>query len=239
MIRIIPPAVSRAFSSPFLRTRTVGVCIVAVSVVVSGCMSKDPYTREEKPSSATTGAVLGAIAGSLLGAAAASKNDRKKGLLIGAGVGAIAGGGVGHYMDRQEQKLRQQLEDTGVSVARDGDNIILNMPSNITFDFDSYQIKSQFHSTLNSVVLVLKEYKSTLITVIGHTDSVGADQYNQQLSEKRALAVGDYLVNNGVQKQRMAAMGKGESQPIADNSTEAGRAKNRRVELMLEPVTAD
>jgi len=222
-----------------LMSRATVAHFVTLTFIISGCMTKDPYTREEKPTSATTGAVIGAIAGSLLGAAASSKNDRKKGLLIGASVGALAGGSVGHYMDKQEQKLREQLEGTGVSVTRDGDNIILNMPSNITFDFDSYQIKNQFHSTLDSVVLVLKEYKSTLITAIGHTDSIGAEQYNQQLSEKRALAVGNYLVQNGIQQQRLAAMGKGESQPVADNGTNAGRAKNRRVELMLEPVTAD
>ncbi|KPJ92656.1 MAG: cell envelope biogenesis protein OmpA, partial [Gammaproteobacteria bacterium SG8_15] len=128
---------------------------------------------------------------------------------------------------------------TGVSVTRDGDNIILNMPSNITFDFDSYQLKPAFKPTLDSVVLVLNEFESTLITVEGHTDSKGSEAYNQKLSENRALSVSDYLIGKGVKQQRLAAIGKGELEPVADNNTISGRAQNRRVELTLEPIVKD
>ena len=211
---------------------------LVITAGLSGCATTDPYTGEKESTKATTGAVFGAIAGALLGSATSSKNDRKKGMLIGAGIGALAGGAVGNYMDKQEDELRKQLQGTGVSVTRDGDNIILNMPSNITFDFDSYALKPQFQPTLDSVVLVLNKYESTLITVEGHTDSVGSDAYNQKLSENRALAVSRYLLDKGVKQQRLAAIGRGEQYPIADNSTEQGRALNRRVELTLEPLVA-
>ncbi|WP_455196937.1 OmpA family protein [Kaarinaea lacus] len=210
-----------------------------LTIALSGCATTDPYTGEEKTTNTTTGAAFGALAGALIGAASSSKNDRTKGVLIGAGVGALAGGSVGYYMDRQEDKLRKQLQGTGVSVTRDGDNIILNMPSNITFDFDSYQLKPAFKPTLDSVVLVLNEFESTLITVEGHTDSKGSEAYNQKLSESRALSVSDYLIGKGVKKQRMAAIGKGELEPIADNNTISGRAQNRRVELTLEPIVKE
>ena len=210
--------------------------ILFITISLIGCATTDPYTGEEKTTNTTTGAAFGAIAGALIGAASSSKNDRTKGVLIGAGIGALAGGSVGYYMDQQEEKLRKQLQGTGVSVTRDGDNIILNMPSNITFDFDSYQLKSEFRPVLDSVVLVLNEFESTLITVEGHTDSKGSKEYNQKLSENRALSVSDYLISKNVKKQRLAAVGKGELAPVADNKTINGRALNRRVELTLEPI---
>ena len=185
----------------------------------------------------TQGSIWGAVGGSLLAAAISDKKDRKKRMLQGAGIGAIGGASVGFYMDKQEEKLRQQLQGSGVSVTRDGDNIILNMPSNITFDTDSFALKGQFQNTLDSVVLVLDEYKSTMITVTGHTDSTGSEAYNQKLSQQRALAVASYLSSKGVADQRLAASGYGEAFPIASNNTPTGRAQNRRVEVQLEPVT--
>jgi outer membrane protein OmpA-like peptidoglycan-associated protein len=219
-----------------ITTSYLAACIAAAPIL-NGCMTTDPYTGEKQATKTTAGATIGAIAGALLGAATSTKKDRKKAVLIGAGIGAVAGGGVGAYMDKQENKLREQLRGSGVSVTREGDNIILNMPSNITFDFDSAQLKPQFNNTLDSVVLVLNEYKSTLITVKGFTDSTGTDQYNQQLSERRALAVAQYLESKNVAQQRLAAIGYGEAQPIAPNNTPEGRAQNRRVELELEPIT--
>jgi outer membrane protein OmpA-like peptidoglycan-associated protein len=210
---------------------------IAATTVFSGCTTTNPYTGEKEVTKSTTGATFGAIAGALLGAATSSKKDRSKAVLLGAGIGAIAGGGVGAYMDKQEQKLRQQLRGSGVSVTREGNNIILNMPSNITFDFDSAQLKPQFDNTLDSVTLVLNQYTSTLITIRGYTDSIGSAQYNQQLSERRALAVAQYLAQKGVAQQRLAAVGFGKSNPIASNATPEGRAQNRRVELELEPIT--
>lgn len=211
--------------------------MLVVITVVSGCATTDPFTGEKKMTNATQGSLWGAFGGALLAAAVSDKKDRKKRMLQGAGIGALGGAAVGHYMDRQENELRQQLQGSGVSVTRDGDNIILNMPSNITFDTDSFRLKSQFQNTLDSVVLVLNEYKSTMINVVGHTDSTGSKEYNQNLSVQRALSVANYLSNKGVIEQRLAASGYGEAFPIAPNNTEAGRAQNRRVEVELQPVT--
>ncbi len=217
------------------RWLVVGVAVVALGV--SGCSTINPYTGEKQTAKATSGAVIGGAVGAILGAATGDKESRKKRALKGAGVGAIAGGGVGYYMDTQEAKLREKLESTGVSVTRNGDNIILNMPSAITFDVNSPALKPNFFSVLDSVNLVLKEYKSTLVTVAGHTDSSGADDYNMRLSQQRAQTVATYLNNNGVATERLAAVGHGESQPVASNDTAEGKARNRRVEITLDPIT--
>jgi outer membrane protein OmpA-like peptidoglycan-associated protein len=163
------------------------------------------------------------------------KKQRKERALKGAGIGAITGGGVGYYMDVQEAKLRQRLQNTGVSVTRSGDNIILNLPGNITFEVDKTQVKPDFVEILASVALVLKEYKSTMIEVAGHTDSTGSDAYNQLLSQQRAQAVSNILIRDGVAAVRIDTVGYGETRPIASNSTPQGRQQNRRVELTLLP----
>jgi outer membrane protein OmpA-like peptidoglycan-associated protein len=210
--------------------------VVASAIALQACTTIDPYTREEKTANATTGAAIGAAVGAVLGIATSKdKKDRKARALKGAGIGAIAGGGVGYYMDVQEAKLRQQLENTGVSVTRNGDNIILNMPSNITFEVNKSNVKPNFVEILSSVTLVLNEYKSTMIEVAGHTDSTGSDSYNQMLSQQRAQAVSNILMRNGVQAVRIDTVGYGESRPIASNSTPQGRQQNRRVELTLLP----
>jgi outer membrane protein OmpA-like peptidoglycan-associated protein len=163
--------------------------------------------------------------------------ERKKRALVGAGLGALAGAGVGTYMDRQEAKLRAELERTGVSVTRIGDNITLNMPGNITFATDSADLNASFFEVLNSVSLVVNEYNQTVIEVAGHTDSTGTDAYNQQLSERRASAVASYLRTREVLSDRMITVGMGEARPVATNDTEGGRQQNRRVELTLVPLT--
>ncbi|MCW8908730.1 MAG: OmpA family protein [Sedimenticola sp.] len=211
-------------------------CLLASGVLLQACTTVDPYTREEKTSSATKGAAIGAAVGAVLGIATSDdKKDRKERALKGAGIGALAGGGVGYYMDVQEAKLRQRLENTGVSVTRSGDNIILNMPSNITFEVDKSYVKPGFVDTLDSVSLVLNEYTSTMIEVAGHTDSTGSDAYNQRLSQERADAVRQVLISQGVQAVRIDTVGYGESRPIASNGTASGRQQNRRVELTLLP----
>jgi outer membrane protein OmpA-like peptidoglycan-associated protein len=140
-------------------------------------------------------------------------------------------------MDVQEAKLRQKLEGTGVRVIRNGDNITLVMPSNVTFDVDKEDIKASFYPVLDSVALVLDEYDKTIIDVVGHTDSTGSHQYNQALSERRADSVAKYLISQKVDRVRIETFGMGETRPIADNSTAQGRQLNRRVELTLIPVT--
>lgn len=213
--------------------RSVATLVLSVLVTAS-CTTIDPFTREQKTSNTTKGAAVGAAVGAAGGAIAG--RDLKS-AAIGAGIGALAGGAVGAYMDQQEAELRQQLEGTGVSVTRVGDNIILNMPGNITFDTNRSNLKPAFHEVLGSVALVLDEYEKTVIEVAGHTDSTGDDSYNQALSEQRAQSVSRYLVTEGVQPVRIAAYGHGESRPVASNATAAGRQQNRRVELTLLPVT--
>jgi outer membrane protein OmpA-like peptidoglycan-associated protein len=212
-------------------------CLLAGVVVLQGCTTVNPYTREEQSSKATKGAAIGAATGALLGILSGdSSRQRKQRALKGAGIGAIAGSSVGYYMDVQETKLRQKLDKTGVSVTRDGENIILNMPSNVTFAVNSTQLRPDFVEVLDSVADILNEYKSTLIQVAGHTDSTGSTSHNQLLSELRARAVGDQLIKFKVQPQRIETIGYGESHPIASNSSEAGRQQNRRVELYLVPI---
>ena len=156
---------------------------------------------------------------------------------IGAGIGAVAGAGIGAYMDAQERKLREETAGTGVDVIRDGDNLLLRMPSGITFGYDRADVQPQFQPTLNDVASVLAQYPKTYIDVYGHTDSDGSDAYNQTLSERRAQAVANYLVGRGVQSARIGTRGFGETQPIASNATEEGKAANRRVEIKIAPVT--
>jgi outer membrane protein OmpA-like peptidoglycan-associated protein len=203
---------------------------------LAGCMTYDPYTGEEKTSSATKGSIIGAIGGAAIGAATSSKSDRGKGALIGAAGGAAVGGGIGYYMDKQEAELRRKLEGTGVRVVRNGDEIDLVMPGNITFDLNESSIKSSFSGTLESVALVLKEYDKTIIQIEGHTDSSGSDSYNQLLSERRASSVRDFLLNQGIEPKRTRAVGYGERYPVASNETASGREQNRRVELTLVPM---
>ncbi len=206
-----------------------------VMFAAAACTTVNPYTRETQTSKAVKGAGIGAAAGAVAGLL--TKGDKLENALIGAGVGAIAGGGVGYYMDVQEAKLRQRLEGTGVSVTRMGDNITLNMPSNITFALNSADLNSQFFSALEGVGVVLKEYNKTVVEIAGHTDSSGSDEYNRTLSQRRAQAVASYLTSQGVKSERLITVGAGESHPIASNDTEQGRASNRRVELTIVPVT--
>jgi outer membrane protein OmpA-like peptidoglycan-associated protein len=149
----------------------------------------------------------------------------------------MAGAAVGGYMDRQEARLRAELDRTGVSVTRVGDNITLNMPGNITFPTDSADLNAGFYEVLNSVSLVINEFDQTVIEIAGHTDSSGSDAYNQQLSERRAASVAAYLGTRNVRRDRVIEVGIGESRPVATNETPEGRQANRRVELTLVPLT--
>ena len=209
---------------------------VAVMLLAACATTTDPWTGEERATRTGQGAAIGAGIGAVVGAI--SGGDRLKRAAIGAGVGALSGAAIGSYMDRQEAELRRQLEGTGVSVTRRGDEIILNMPGNVTFGFDSADLRSDFFDVLNSVALVLEEFDQTVLVVDGHTDSTGSRQYNMGLSERRAETVGRYLIGQGVEPVRVATYGYGPDYPVASNENEAGRAQNRRVELTLMPVTA-
>ncbi len=205
------------------------------ALVTTAACTTNPETGQRRISRTAVGAVLGAGAGYLLGDVIGGRGDRAE-RIIGAGIGAVAGGAVGAYMDRQEAELRRQTAGTGVDVIRQGDDLLLRMPSGITFDVDRFDIKPQFRSTLNEVAGTLRQFNQTYVDVLGHTDSTGSDAHNQTLSERRAQSVANYLSANGVASARIATRGYGETNPIADNATEAGRAANRRVEIKVVPV---
>ncbi|KAF1696710.1 cell envelope biogenesis protein OmpA [Pseudoxanthomonas jiangsuensis] len=208
-----------------------------VAALAAGCQTTDPYTGQQQMNRTSKGALIGAglgvAAGLLTGDSAV---ERRQHALIGAGVGGLAGGAIGNYQDRQQAALRERLQGSGVDVSRQGDNITLNMPGNITFAFNSSNLAPEFYPVLNNVAGVMKEYDQTVVEVAGHTDSVGSDEVNQRLSEQRANAVTQYLVAQGLNPQRFITVGAGKRHPIASNDTEAGRAANRRVEITLVPV---
>jgi outer membrane protein OmpA-like peptidoglycan-associated protein len=217
------------------KNKMISIAVLASLLPLAACVT-DPETGNKTISKAAIGGLGGALGGYLLGDLIGGKSDRTE-KILGAGIGAVAGAGVGYYMDEQEKKLRQQTAGTGVNVIRDGDNLVLDMPSSITFGVDSSTVQPGFQSTLDKVATTLTQYEKTYVDVMGHTDSTGSDAYNQSLSERRASSVSSYLTSRGVQSARLATKGYGESQPKASNIDEAGRAANRRVEIRLVPVT--
>lgn len=222
-----------------IRSAKIILAMTVMTVFVGGCKTLDAYTRDEKTSSATKGALIGAAAGVVVGLMTGDDAvERRQHALILAGIGALAGGSIGYYMDKQEAELRAELEGTGVSVTRRGDNITLNMPGSVTFATNSSDLSPAFFDVLNSVSKVLAEYEQTIVEVAGHTDSTGAESYNQHLSERRAGAVAAYLGAQGVIGQRLITVGMGELRPMSDNSSAAGRQANRRVEITMVPVTS-
>jgi len=216
----------------------IAALVLGSSALVAGCMTTDPYTGEQEVNKTTQGAAIGAGVGVAIGLITGDNSaERKKRALILGGVGGLAGGAVGNYMDRQEAKLRAQLQGTGVSVTRNGNNIILNMPGNVTFQTNSADINSSFYPVLNSVAIVLKEFDKTIVDVAGHADSTGPDDKNMELSQRRAGSVSSYMVAQGINAQRLITTGYGEMRPIASNDTAEGRQQNRRVEITLVPLT--
>jgi outer membrane protein OmpA-like peptidoglycan-associated protein len=219
-----------------LRMKTTIVALCLASFALASCESVDSFAHDPDKAKTRRGTGYGAAAGAVIGLLTAG-NDPFKSAMIGAAAGALVGGSAGYYMDKQEAKLRQQMAGTGVEVVRNGDNITLDMPGNVTFAFNSSDLNSQFYPVLDKVAGTLKEYDKTVIEVAGHTDSVGSDSYNQTLSEKRANSVADYIGSHGVPRTRVVTHGAGEAYPVASNDTEEGRAQNRRVEITIVPVT--
>jgi len=224
-----------------LRPLTTLSVALAATMTLAGCASMGAYTGQtadpNDPNRTQRGALIGAGIGAVAGLLSGDDaTERRQRAMVGAGVGALAGGAVGAYQDRQEAALRSQLAGTGVDVVRDGDNITLSMPGAITFGFDSSALQPQFRPVLDDLAVTLNDYNQTIIEVAGHTDSVGAANYNQTLSEQRAASVANYLSGRGVIRDRMIVVGAGESRPIASNETDAGRAQNRRVEITLVPI---
>jgi outer membrane protein OmpA-like peptidoglycan-associated protein len=217
--------------------RKIAFLTVIAALPLSGCVT-NPETGKKSISKTAIGGLGGALGGYLLGDLVGGRRDRTE-KIVGAGIGAIAGAGAGYYMDQQEKKLRQQTAGTGVGVTREGDQLVLDMPSEVTFAVGSANLDPGFRTTLDKVASTLTEYEKTYVDVLGHTDSTGSDAFNQTLSEQRANSVGSYLSGKGVQQARLATKGYGESQPRASNTTEEGRASNRRVEIRLVPVTKE
>ncbi len=218
-----------------MKSKFLTAAALAALVTTSACTT-DPETGERRISKTAIGGIGGALGGYLLGDLVGGRRDRTE-KILGAGIGGLAGAGIGAYMDKQERDLRARTAGTDVQVTREGDNLVLNIPSGITFAYDSADVQPQFKRTLDQVADTLAQYNQTYIDVYGHTDSTGSDAYNQTLSERRATSVADYLAGRGVQAARIGTRGFGESQPIASNDTDAGRAANRRVEVKIVPIS--
>ena len=216
-----------------------GVVAAIVVSMLAGCASYTGQTNDPNdPNRTKRGELIGAGVGAAVGllAGTSAKNRREKAML-GAGIGALAGGGIGAYQDRQEAELRRQTAGTGVDVQRDGDVIKLNLPDGVTFDFNKTDVKPQFYPALNNIAHTISQYNQTIVEINGHTDNVGTVAVNQRISEQRAQSVANYLSSQGVQSVRMETHGYNFQYPIADNNTDAGRAANRRVEIRLVPLT--
>jgi outer membrane protein OmpA-like peptidoglycan-associated protein len=218
-----------------MRSKFLAAAAIAALITTSACTT-DPETGERRISKTAIGGIGGVLGGYLLGDLVGGRRDRTE-KILGAGIGGLAGAGIGAYMDRQERDLRARTAGTDVQVTREGDNLVLNIPSGITFAYDSADVQPQFKRTLDQVAETLAQYNQTYIDVYGHTDSTGSDAYNQTLSERRATSVADYLAGRGVQPARIGTRGFGETQPIASNDTDPGRAANRRVEVKIVPIS--
>lgn len=219
-----------------MKKRVIAIAaVVCATIAISGCTT-NPYSGESEVGNSAIGAGIGSLVGAGVGVLSSSKKDRGKGALIGAASGAALGGGIGYYMDVQEAKLREKMRGTGVSVTRNGDNIVLNMPNNVTFDSSSATLKPAGANTLTGVAMVLKEYPKTAVNVAGYTDSTGGADLNQKLSQQRADSVASALITQGVSANRFRTVGMGPANPIASNSTAEGKAQNRRVEITLSPL---
>ncbi|PCE65706.1 OmpA family protein [Salinivibrio sp. YCSC6] len=209
-----------------MKCKLTAVAVLTASLALTGC---------ESMSNTQKGATIGAITGAIVGKS--TSNHKGKRAFIGAAIGAIGGAAVGNYMDQQEQAFREELAGSGIQVVREGDNIRLIMPSNITFGLDQDAIAADFYSKLNAIANVMRKYDKTFLSIEGHTDDTGAAAYNQRLSERRAMSVKRYLASQSIDNARLYTSGFGETRPLVANNSAANRALNRRVEIQIVPNT--
>lgn len=219
------------------RARTPLLMASAALLALTACT--DPSVQTDDPRQRTKegmaiGAGLGALAGALTGDNA---KERRKAAVIGAAVGAAAGGLIGSQLDKQAEELRQDFGSDEITVIRDGDRLIVTMPQDILFAVDSDYVGTGLKSDLRVLARSLNDYPNTTVDVIGHTDNTGDAAYNQDLSNRRARAVADVLYDAGVATNRIRAYGRGEDEPVASNLTPEGRAQNRRVEIIIRPMS--
>ena len=212
---------------------------IATLLGATACTTTDPYSSTPRRNNTATGAIAGALGGAVLGYLTNTSNGEqgRRNALIGAGVGALGGAAVGQYMDRQQRAMEAELSGSGVGVARQGDTLVLRMPADVTFATNQSNVEPRFDATLADVAGVLRQYDQSIVDVVGHTDSSGGDVINQPLSERRAVSVADALIRNGVQRERLYVAGVSSRNPVASNDTPAGRAQNRRVEIVIRPFT--
>ena len=212
---------------------------ITISLLLSSCATyTGQTTAPDDPNRTQRGALIGAAVGAVAGLLSGDDaTERRQRAMVGAGVGAVAGGAIGVYQDRQEADLRRKTAGTGIEVTRDGDVIKLNLPDGVTFDFNRADLKSQFYPALDQVASTMSEYNQTIVEISGHTDSVGSDAANQRLSEQRAGSVSNYFVGKGLMRERFEVVGMGERYPVADNTNDSGRSKNRRVEIRVVPLS--
>jgi len=205
-------------------------------VTVSACVT-DPNTGERKVSRTAIGGGAGALAGLLIGGLIGGGTGR----ILGAGIGGIAGGAIGYTMDKQIKELKESTAGSGVDITPtdNGQAILVNLPEGVTFDVGSYTLRPEFRATLDQIAQSMNQYPNSLIDVYGHTDSTGSDAYNQTLSENRASTVANYLTMRGVSATRIRSQGYGETMPVADNMTDDGRRRNRRVEIKIVPISQE
>lgn len=210
------------------------ILAVAGTLALSACV--DPNAYPDDPNARQRqGAIIGGLTGAVAGAAVSSDSDRLKGAVIGGVLGAGTGAIIGADLDRQAAELRGSL-NSNISVTNTGEYLIVNMPQDLLFAVDSASLRSDLRRDLQAVSSSLLKYPNSRIEVIGHTDNTGAAAYNQDLSQRRAVSVANVLRENGVPAARIVALGRGEDQPIASNLTPEGRAKNRRVEIIIRPT---
>lgn len=219
------------------KSRLLTSCVAVASLItVSGCVT-DPNTGQQKVSRTAIGAGVGALGGLLIGGLIGGGTGR----IIGAGIGGLAGGAIGYTMDKQIKELRESTAGSGVDITPtdNGQAILVNLPEGVTFDVGSAALQPGFRATLDQIAQSMNQYPNSLIDVYGHTDSTGSDQFNQTLSENRARTVANYLTMQGVSAARIRSQGFGETMPVADNATEEGRRRNRRVEIKIVPISQE